>query len=378
DCSFTTRAASHPATRFATMDTLTHALSGALLGRALTPSAAGSSTARPMLGPTVPAWHAVSLGLVAAAFPDSDFVLRFISETAYLRGHRGITHSLLMLPLWSLLLGWLASRLFRRPDALRRYALVAGGAIAIHIAGDWITQFGTMLLAPLSDARFGLGAIFIIDLVISGILVAGLLASALWRRSRVPALAALALLPVWVVVASYGKQQAIDAGADWAKAQGITAVSIDAATRPASPFNWTVFVFDGADYHIAHINPQRQAPLIATADDNFIRRYSAPYLPPHLAQWQRIPMHGEGADARIAREAWRQPQFALFRWFALHPALDRIDRAGTETCVWYRDMRFVFPGRTTAPFRFGLCRDTDQSPWRLFGLDDTGRPFAAH
>jgi len=41
-------------------------------------------------------------------------------------------------------------------------------------------------------------------------------------------------------------------------------------------------------------------------------------------------------------------------------------------------MRFVFPGRTTAPFRFGLCRDTDQSPWRLFGLDDTGRPFAAH
>lgn len=360
------------------MDTLTHALSGALLGRALTPSAAGSSTARPMLGPTVPAWHAVSLGLVAAAFPDSDFVLRFISETAYLRGHRGITHSLLMLPLWSLLLGWLASRLFRRPDALRRYALVAGGAIAIHIAGDWITQFGTMLLAPLSDARFGLGAIFIIDLVISGILVAGLLASALWRRSRVPALAALALLPVWVVVASYGKQQAIDAGADWAKAQGITAVSIDAATRPASPFNWTVFVFDGADYHVAHINPQRQAPLIATADDNFIRRYSAPYLPPHLAQWQRIPMHGEGADARIAREAWRQPQFALFRWFALHPALDRIDRAGTETCVWYRDMRFVFPGRTTAPFRFGLCRDTDQSPWRLFGLDDTGRPFAAH
>lgn len=360
------------------MDTLTHALSGALLGRALTSSAAGSSTARPMLGQTVPAWHAVTLGFVAAAFPDSDFVLRFISETAYLRGHRGITHSLLMLPLWSLLLGWLASRLFRRPDSLRRYVILAGSATAIHIAGDWITQFGTMLLAPLSDARFGLGAIFIIDLVISGILIAGLLASALWRRSRVPALAALALLPAWVGVASYGKQQAIDAGADWAKAQGITAVSIDAATRPASPFNWTVFVFDGTDYHVAHINPQRRTPLIATADDNFIRRYSAPYLPPHLAQWQRIPMHGDSADARIAREAWQQPQFALFRWFALHPALERIAHAGTQTCVWYRDMRFGFPGRDTVPFRFGLCRETAEAPWQLFGLDDNGRRFAAH
>lgn len=360
------------------MDTLTHALSGALLGRALSPSAGPASAARPLLGPTVPAWQAISLGFIAAAFPDVDFVLRFVSETAYLRGHRGVTHSLLMLPLWSLLLGWLAAQLFRRPDAFRRYAVLTGSAIAIHIAGDWITQFGTMLLAPLSDARFGLGAIFIIDLVISGMLVAGLLASALWRRSRVPALAALALLPVWVGVASYGKQQAIDAGTEWARAQGITAVSIDAATRPASPFNWTVFVFDGTDYHVAHINAQRHQPLSAGPDDNFIRRLSAPYMPPHLAQWQRIPMHGDGANAQTAREAWRQPQFALFRWFALHPALERIERAGSQTCVWYRDMRFAFPGRDTTPFRFGLCRDTDQAQWQLFGLDDNGRRFAAH
>jgi membrane-bound metal-dependent hydrolase YbcI (DUF457 family) len=160
------------------------------------------------------------MGFVAAAFPDSDVVLRFISETAYLRGHRGVTHSLLMLPLWSLLLGWLAARAFRRPDAMRRYAWLAASAIAIHIAGDWITQFGTMLLAPLSDARFGLGAIFIIDLVISGILVAGLITSALWRRSRVPALIALALLPAWVALAWSGKQDAIRIGAEHAQREG--------------------------------------------------------------------------------------------------------------------------------------------------------------
>jgi hypothetical protein len=41
-------------------------------------------------------------------------------------------------------------------------------------------------------------------------------------------------------------------------------------------------------------------------------------------------------------------------------------------------MRFSFPGRDTTPFRFGLCRDTDQAQWQRFGLDDNGRRFAAH
>jgi inner membrane protein len=362
------------------MDTLTHALSGALLARALTPSAPRSPSAPSRLGPAVPPWHAVVLGFVAAAFPDSDVVLRFISETAYLRGHRGVTHSLLMLPLWSLLLGWLAARAFRRPDAMRRYAWLAGCAIAIHIAGDWITQFGTMLLAPLSDARFGLGAIFIIDLVISGILLASLIASALWRRSRVPALVALALLPAWVTLAWSGKQDAIRIGAEHAQRQGIAVVSIDAATRPASPFNWTVFVFDGGDYHVAHVNTRRSQPLLAQPGDNFIRRLSAPYLPASLAPWTRVPMHGEGADAELAREAWQQPAFALFRWFALQPALEKIERGSDSTCVWYRDLRFAFPGRDTVPFRFGLCRSSSApapAAWRLFGLDDDGRPYPA-
>ena len=99
------------------MDTLTHALSGALVGRVLagrrapaggangsaatSGAASGASSAA---RPTVPVWQMVVAGTVAATFPDLDFVLGWISELTYLRGHRGVTHSLILLPLWGLLI----------------------------------------------------------------------------------------------------------------------------------------------------------------------------------------------------------------------------------------------------------------------------------
>jgi inner membrane protein len=352
------------------MDTLTHALSGALLGRALTPSRpAPSPRVQRWFGPHVPVWHGVLLGFVAAAFPDSDVVLRFVSDLAYLRGHRGVTHSIVMLPLWALLLGWLASLAFRRRDALRRYVWLSAAAIGIHIAGDWITQFGTMLFAPLTDARFGLGSVFIIDLVFSGIIVAGLVASALLWRSRVPALLALLLLPAWVGTTVVGKNEALAFARDYAERNGIQAQIIDAAPRPASPFNWSVFVFDGTRYHVAHVNTRRTEPLVARADDNFVRRFSAPYAPLQLAQWEQFEKFGSDAPA-LAREVWQHPDFEFFRWFAMYPLAYRVEQTAQDTCVWYRDLRFGFPGRTSIPFRFGMCRNGPGSAWTLYAFDD--------
>jgi inner membrane protein len=354
------------------MDTLTHALSGALLARAASPSPRREASRRELrvFGPRIPVWQAVAVGFVAAAFPDGDVVLKLVSDVAYLRGHRGVTHSLLMLPLWAALLGLLAALAFRRRDAWRRYGWIAAGAIAIHIAGDWITQFGTMLLAPFSDARFGLGSVFIIDLVLSGIVVAGLAASALVPRRRLPAVAALALLPVWIGVTVAGRDEALAIGRDFAQRQGIPAASVAAAPRPASPFNWTVFVFDGNEYHVAHVNTRRTEPLVAESGDNFIRRFSAPYAPARLATWERLPKFGhDGAESALAREVWEHPDFGFFRWFAMFPLAHAIEN-GDQTCVWYRDLRFEFPGRDSAtPFRYGMCRDNGRG-WTLFAFDD--------
>ena len=356
------------------MDTLTHALSGALVGRALAgrnARAGAPSGAAPhaVTAVTPPVWQMVVAGTVAATFPDLDFVLGWISELTYLRGHRGVTHSLLLLPLWGLAIAWLLARFWRRggrPGAgWRSFYLVVCSAIFVHILGDLITQFGTMILAPFSDQRFGWGTTFIIDLPFTGIILAGLLASALWRTSRVPATAALVLLAGWVGVQATGRAEAIDAARTYAAANGIAAVEVDAAPRPASPFNWTAIVFDGERYHYAHLNTRRSEPLVATADDNFIRRFSAPYLPVAMAQWQVGERFGNGDGRALAQKVWQAEDFAFFRWFAMFPVLDHVERdASGQVCAAFRDLRFVTPGRGREPFIYGLCGAAGE--WRLF------------
>jgi len=350
------------------MDTLTHALSGALVGRVLArrrgPAAAGAAEAyRP------PVWQMVVAGTVAATFPDLDFVLGWVSELTYLRGHRGVTHSLILLPLWGVVIAWLLARFWQRGGRAgagwRSFYVVVCSAIFIHILGDLITQFGTMILSPFSDRRFGWGTSFIIDLPFTGIILAGLLASALWRSSRVPAATALVLLAGWVGVQAMGRSEAVDAARAYAAQHGIPTVRVDAAPRPASPFNWTAIVFDGERYHYAHINTRRSEPLVVTADDNFIRRFSAPYLPVAQAKWEVRARFGDNGVRDLAQKVWQAEDFAFYRWFAMFPLLDHAGRGPSgQACASFTDLRFMTPGREDTPFRYGLCGS--EGGWRLF------------
>ncbi|HET9664036.1 MAG TPA: metal-dependent hydrolase, partial [Burkholderiales bacterium] len=85
------------------MDTLTHALSGALLARATAPGAARPGALTPKAR--------MAAGFAAAAFPDCDFALRLVDTLTYLNWHQGITHSLVLMPAWSWALAHLFSRL---------------------------------------------------------------------------------------------------------------------------------------------------------------------------------------------------------------------------------------------------------------------------
>jgi inner membrane protein len=172
-------------------------------------------------------------------------------------------------------------------------------------------------------------------------------------------------------VSLVGRAEALQFGRAFAAQEGIAARMVDAAPRPASPFNWTVVVFDGAQYRYAHVNTRRTEPLAAGPDDNFIRRFSAPYQPLDRAQWQTALKVPEGPDEALARAAWSHPEFEFFRWFAQFPAFERVDRSADGECVWFKDLRFLTPGRDSMPFRYGMCR-LAQGAWRPFRLDGEG------
>ena len=179
------------------MDPVTHAFSGSAA------AAAGLRRLTPL---------ATAALVFGATAPDIDAVLMFGDEFAALAKRRGITHGLaavfvLPLAIVALLMAW--DRLLRRrraPDAApaRPVALywLAAGAVALHLAFDWINNYGIRLLMPFDGTWFYGDAVFVIDpwlwLLLGG---AGFVA---WS-ARTPALAAWAglwLLLSWPVFTS--------------------------------------------------------------------------------------------------------------------------------------------------------------------------------
>jgi len=226
-----------------------------------------------------------------------------------------------------------------------------------------ITSFGTIILAPFSDARFGWGTTFIIDLWFSGIILAGLLLSAIWRRSRAPALAASVVLVCYVGFQAVLKEHALDFAREYAQSQGLQKVEVTAIPRAVSPFNWTVYVSDELAHRYAHVNLRRQEPAPAAHD--FLGRMDAAFQPLALARWETATRYGSSAaEQEVARSAWDSPAFGFMRWFAEKPAFDGLGKG--STCVWFLDLRFVNPGREWVPFQYGACREDAAAPWRAY------------
>jgi inner membrane protein len=345
------------------MDTLTHALSGALAARATAPRTARISIAA-----------RVTVGFLAAAFPDIDWLLVYVSPVAYLTGHRGVTHSVLLLPLWAGLLAWVCARFGPRGASWRDYFGVCAIALGIHILGDLITSFGTIVFAPASDLRVSWSTTFIIDLWFTGIILAGLAASWIWRRSRVPAVLGLAALSGYVGLQALAHGRAVDVGLDYAQRAGLTTARVSAVPRPVSPFNWLVVVTEQDRYHYANVNLVRdRTPPPPGPDAGFIARLGAAYEPVAAARWTTLAKFGEAPAGQVlAAAAWDAPALAFFRWFAEYPALYRIDAANPARCVWFEDLRFNTPGRAANPFRFGACQRAGADTWEAFRLRDDG------
>ncbi|HEX8835543.1 MAG TPA: metal-dependent hydrolase [Candidatus Acidoferrum sp.] len=155
------------------MDTITHGIAGALIGKA---AFRGEEmfALRPMNRARIVTW-ALMLG---AIFPDADVFRDMFSHDKLLivTWHRSITHSLILMPLWALLLAWITHAFckWRKWEAPSFAALTGIYAVGIvsHILLDLVTTFGTMIWSPVEWSRPAWDMIFIVDFTLSGILLA--------------------------------------------------------------------------------------------------------------------------------------------------------------------------------------------------------------
>lgn len=331
------------------MDPLTHALSGILLARASEPrTAARALRGRPRL----------YVMLLATLTPDADIVLLAFDPLLYLNEHRGVTHSLLMLPLWAWLLAGLAARIFKPPGGWRAcYGVCTLGLIA-HLVLDVITSYGTQLLAPFSHWRAMLPISFIIDPWFTLLLFIGVVMGT--PRAR----AVLVIAGFYVVMEFALYQRALDVVARVATTPAGATPEVQALAQPFSPFNWKLLISDPARHRLAYLNlAARAAPQAAPADATWPQRLLARYRPAQTLVWEDHPRLGAPVST-LARAVWNDPAFAAYRRFAVYPALLRVDEV--RGCAWFTDLRFGLP-ELPSPFRYGLCRDSAS-----FQLDHAG------
>jgi inner membrane protein len=293
------------------------------------------------------------VGFLAAASPDLDFIISLLSDDpmTYLNHHRGVTHSVLLLPIWAGLLSGIFNLLFRSLPLRQLYAISAL-SLALHIAFDVITSYGTMIFAPLSNWRVALDTTFIIDPIFSGIIVLGLL-SAAWSKTRhlMPKLASVTLL-CYIGVQAWANGQAEAIGTAWAKQHGLSA-EVHALPQPLSPFHWRLVVIDPDHYHMSYLKLFGES-VATRPEGGFLNQIAQIYRPRDQLHWNQFerPDSHRLSDADIG-QAWRDPVMADYRAFARYPVSTQTSN-NPDQCTWFSDLQFQLPGRNN-PFVFGLC-----------------------
>jgi len=237
-------------------------------------------------------WTAIA----AAEFPDTDIVMASFGGETYLRWHRSFTHSALMLPVWATVVAGIFWAFSRRND-FKLLWLGAAAGLASHLWLDWLTSYGTMLLWPVSDARFELSWVFILDPYVWAMLGVTLWAVLRLRNARA-APVGLAVVTGYFLMCGALHWQALsrqDAG------------KVRAYAQPMNPFRWTII---------------RDTGDAITWSDGLETKTFRQYH-----------------DDTLLPKAEATEVVKLYRWFAVFPLVERFEENG-HTGLRYRDLRF--------------------------------------
>lgn len=133
------------------MDTLTHIVIGACIGEIIAGKQLGKK--------------ALVIGAIANSIPDIDFMASFwMPVTKELLAHRGFTHSLLFVLLFTPLFAFFSGKLFRRRGiAINTWMLFWGLELFTHLFIDVFNAYGTGLFEPFNHYRVSFNTMFVAD-----------------------------------------------------------------------------------------------------------------------------------------------------------------------------------------------------------------------
>lgn len=362
------------------MDTITHGIAGALIGKAVF-RGEDLFTSKPMNRARVITWSL----MLGAIFPDSDILRDWFShnQMLILTWHRSFTHSLVCMPIFALLLAALTRGFarWRKWDAPSFAALTGLYAVGIlsHIFLDLVTSFGTMIWSPLQWSRPAWDLIFIIDFTFSALLLCPQLLAWVYRQAE--GLKNRAIL-TWAVLAlaSLGVAAiAKNVGAPISAQTAVTTIALLTAffLLPALRFKgvgvryatWNRAGLAAAILYLAAAFYAHRAALervekFAALFHLQVDSFGALPLPPSLWHWDGLvnTPHGvyevrldlsepaplasvehryypDAIPNQYIDAAKRLPEVQTILWFSRFP-VTRFHREGSDAVIEFSDMRF--------------------------------------
>ena len=319
------------------MDNLTHTLTGIALGQA----GLKRKTRFGMLAL-----------ILASNLPDADIVLAGRGSIAYLRHHRGLTHSLIGLTVLAAILAVVLYAFGRKAEAKKNIAplslkwlfVVSWIGTAVHVLMDFTNAYGVRLFLPFSGRWYAWDIMPIIGPWLLFFLILGLCVPIVlgWvteevgaRKSYAPAARNGAIFSLCVMVALWGFRDLSHRRALsllGARTYGEeNPIDLGAFPTPLNPLEWTGVVETDSAFYVVDMS--------ATAEDVSLLDASVLRKPP---------------STPALAAAQRTAAVKAFLSFARLPyAIVYADESGFR--VYLRDLRFVRPG---APY-WNFVLETD-------------------
>jgi inner membrane protein len=296
--------------------------------------------------------------------PDVDYFFIFWDRLAFIRYHRGFTHSLVALPLFALA-GALLGRYLGGPRWFKPLFIMGLAVLASHLLLDLATSYGTQLLSPFSRRRLSLDWIFIIDPYFTALLLAGAIAAMTWPLWG-PCLGAwcMAAAAFYLLVCASYHHQALDLARRIFQDVKPGGQTVAALPQPFSSRRWQLITAGPGEIQQAFVQLPFEAALglgslegkatVAPATgDQSCPIPADPYQAPGqltIQTWNAAP----AAATVFSPEA--QAILASFLDFARFPLLCQAGSQGGEQLMEWRDLRFSIPGRAF-PFVLQLRLD---------------------
>lgn len=277
------------------MDTITQGLLGAAVGQAGFADRLGR--------------RAVWFGAACGLMPDFDVVMRAAGEWASLVHHRGVTHSVLVLPVASLVIGAVASRILGGGRERFAWIHLTFWALVTHPLLDVFTTYGTQLFAPFSDSRWAFDGVAIVDPIYTLPL-----AWAVWKKRALTARVALAWGLVYLLLG--------------------TAISAHVRTEARARLEAAGFQPVAVRALVPILFPMLRRVVARDADGNVaVGAWSWKGGVSDLLPIDRL-------DDPAVRAAEDSEEGRIFKWFADDYVSARVERAD-QTVVYLYDKRYA-------------------------------------